>query len=65
MVCLAPPFCRWQPTISLKNGLKLTYHWIKGQLEEEAKEGKIDASKYSRSMVVSGPEALSPCLPCG
>mmetsp|Transcript_21564 Transcript_21564/g.36732 ORF Transcript_21564/g.36732 Transcript_21564/m.36732 type:complete len:412 (-) Transcript_21564:554-1789(-) len=41
----------WQPTISLKDGLKLTYFWIKSQLEEEAKTG-MDASAYSQSMVV-------------
>lgn len=42
----------WQPTISLRDGLKLTYFWIKSQLAEEAKSG-VDPAKYSHSTVVS------------
>lgn len=38
----------WAPSISLADGLKVTYFWIKGEL---AKEGG-DASKYATSHIV-------------
>lgn len=43
----------WEPTIRLQDGLRVTYHWIKGELEREAKEQGKDLSEYSRSMVVT------------
>lgn len=46
----------WAPSISLADGLKVTYFWIKGEL---GKEGG-DVSKYAQSHVVgtSAPIAL-------
>jgi len=46
----------WQPTVSLKDGLKVTYFWIKGQLDKEAKERGVDVSKYSHSTIVKTTE---------
>jgi GDP-D-mannose 3',5'-epimerase len=43
----------WEPTIKLEDGLRVTYHWIKEQLEREAKEQGKDLSEYARSMVVT------------
>mmetsp|Transcript_2550 Transcript_2550/g.5100 ORF Transcript_2550/g.5100 Transcript_2550/m.5100 type:complete len:375 (-) Transcript_2550:404-1528(-) len=37
----------WAPSIKLKDGLKVTYGWIKGQIEKEGG----DASKYSTSTI--------------
>ncbi|KAI3435517.1 hypothetical protein D9Q98_001583 [Chlorella vulgaris] len=42
----------WEPTIKLEDGLRLTYKWIKGELEKESKEGGKDISQYSHSTVV-------------
>jgi len=42
----------WEPTIKLKDGLKLTYFWIKSKLEEEAKSLGKDISEYSASPIV-------------
>lgn len=49
----------WEPTIKLEDGLRVTYGWIKKQLEEEKAKGKSMAD-YSHSMVVqtSAPKAL-------
>lgn len=41
----------WAPSISLKEGLKVTYFWIKGEIEKEAKAG-VKAEEYAKSMVV-------------
>merc|ERR1712226_1493937 len=38
----------WEPTIKIKDGLKKTYFWIKGEIEKEGG----DASSYSKSEVV-------------
>lgn len=50
----------WEPTIKLEDGLRVTYFWIKSQLEEEAKEKGADLSTYAKSTVVStsAPKAL-------
>lgn len=51
----------WAPSIRLCDGLHITYDWIKGELEEEAKvSGNADLSAYSKSSVVatSAPVAL-------
>jgi len=50
----------WAPSIKLADGLKVTYHWIKGELENEAKAGGKDQAEYAKSMVVqtSAPKAL-------
>lgn len=42
----------WEPTIKLRDGLRVTYFWIKSQLEKEAAKG-VDPSKYAHSMVVT------------
>lgn len=43
----------WQPTVSLKDGLRMTYFWIKGQIESEVKQRGADASAaYAHSTVV-------------
>lgn len=41
----------WAPSISIKDGLKLTYEWIKGEIEKEKKSGG-DAKAYASSEVV-------------
>ena len=38
----------WEPTIQIKDGLKKTYFWIKGEIEKEGG----DASAYSKSEIV-------------
>jgi len=43
----------WEPTIKLNDGLKITYFWIKSQLEAEAKEKGVDLATYATSTVVS------------
>lgn len=50
----------WAPSIKLRNGLNITYDWIKGELEKESKDAGKDMTEYSRSMVVqtSAPKAL-------
>jgi len=40
----------WEPTVSLEDGLKVTYPWIKSQIE---KEKDVDQAKYSQSMIVN------------
>lgn len=40
----------WKPTVLIKDGLKKTYFWIKGEIEKEEKEGK--KSNYSTSEIV-------------
>ncbi|KAF0896897.1 hypothetical protein E2562_029585 [Oryza meyeriana var. granulata] len=41
----------WAPTMKLKDGLRITYFWIKEQLEKEKAEG-VDLSAYGSSKVV-------------
>jgi GDP-D-mannose 3',5'-epimerase len=41
----------WEPKITIHDGLKKTYFWIKEQIEQEAQSGK-DASAYSTSEIV-------------
>ncbi|XP_047091074.1 GDP-mannose 3,5-epimerase 2-like [Lolium rigidum] len=41
----------WAPTMRLKDGLRITYFWIKEQLEKERLEG-ADVSAYGTSTVV-------------
>jgi GDP-D-mannose 3',5'-epimerase len=45
-----PPAPRFPPP---QDGLRITYSWIKGELEREAREQGADISQYSRSMVVT------------
>lgn len=40
----------WAPSISINDGLKITYDWIKTQIENERSTGKV--SNYSTSQVV-------------
>ena len=49
----------WEPTVRLADGLRMTYTWIKAQLEEEKRKGG-DSSAYSHSTVVqtSSPREL-------
>lgn len=42
----------WAPSISLKDGLKRTFDWIKLQIEAEKAQG-VDVSQYSQSHVVN------------
>jgi GDP-D-mannose 3',5'-epimerase len=43
----------WQPTVSLRDGLRMTYFWIRGQIEAEVKQRGADAAAlYSSSTVV-------------
>ena len=42
----------WQPTIKLNDGLRLTYSWIKGQIEGEvAAKGAGAAAGYGTSTI--------------
>jgi len=41
----------WEPSISLKDGLRKTYFWIKGEMEMEQANG-VDISMYASSKVV-------------
>ncbi|KAK4527376.1 hypothetical protein GAYE_SCF39G5298 [Galdieria yellowstonensis] len=41
----------WEPKISLAEGLKRTYFWIKSQIEEEIAQGKLN-DEYKTSKVV-------------
>jgi GDP-D-mannose 3',5'-epimerase len=49
----------WEPTVKLADGLKMTYFWIKEQLESERKRGGDD-SAYAKSTIVqtSAPKEL-------
>jgi GDP-D-mannose 3', 5'-epimerase len=40
----------WAPSISIKSGLKVTYDWIKEQIERERADGL--ATNYATSNVV-------------
>jgi GDP-D-mannose 3',5'-epimerase len=42
----------WAPAISLRDGLKRTFDWIKVQLENEKSQG-VDVTQYAQSHVVS------------
>jgi nucleoside-diphosphate-sugar epimerase len=43
----------WQPTVSLRDGLRMTYFWIKDQIAAEVKARGVDAaSAYATSAVV-------------
>lgn len=43
----------WQPTVSLADGLRMTYFWIRGQIQSEIKQRGADAaSAYAHSTVV-------------
>uniref|UniRef100_A0A7S0VEM3 NAD-dependent epimerase/dehydratase domain-containing protein n=1 Tax=Polytomella parva TaxID=51329 RepID=A0A7S0VEM3_9CHLO len=42
----------WEPTVSLKDGLKVTYFWIKEQIEKEKAQKGVDVTRYSSSHVV-------------
>lgn len=50
----------WAPSISLKEGLRKTYEWIKTQVEKEKEQG-IDISAYASSNIVQKrtPEAIT------
>jgi GDP-D-mannose 3',5'-epimerase len=42
----------WAPTISLNDGLRRTYFWIKGQLDQEvAERGEEALNQYQSSMI--------------
>merc|ERR1712013_486061 len=41
----------WEPSISIKDGLRKTYFWIKEEVEKERREGK-NIDNYSKSKVV-------------
>jgi len=42
----------WEPQVNLREGLKRTYDWIKGEIEREKKQGK-NVSIYGHSKVVN------------
>lgn len=44
--------CNWEPSVSLKDGLRITYFWIKEQLEKEAEKKGVDTTKYAHSAIV-------------
>ncbi len=50
----------WAPSIKLEDGLRVTYSWIKGQIEEESKQDGKDVSEYATSTIVqtTAPKAL-------
>jgi GDP-D-mannose 3',5'-epimerase len=41
----------WEPTIQIEEGLKKTYFWIKGEIEQKQKDGK-NISDFSKSEIV-------------
>lgn len=41
----------WEPTMSIADGLRKTYFWIKGEIEKEADAGK-NVADYSVSDIV-------------
>ncbi|KAG2486870.1 hypothetical protein HYH03_014464 [Edaphochlamys debaryana] len=41
----------WEPTVKLRDGLQLTYTWIKEQVAKEESKG-VDASAFSHSTIV-------------
>jgi len=41
----------WVPSISLEDGLRTVYFWLKGNLEKE-KENGVDITKYNTSTIV-------------
>ncbi|GAQ85374.1 dTDP-glucose 4-6-dehydratase/UDP-glucuronic acid decarboxylase [Klebsormidium nitens] len=50
----------WSPTMKLADGLRITYFWIKEQIEKEKAAGVDVASQYAKSTIVgtSAPVAL-------
>merc|ERR1719445_2783875 len=40
----------WEPSTKIVDGLRITYFWIKGEIERERKEGKT--ADYSKSEIV-------------
>lgn len=50
----------WAPSIKLEDGLRVTYSWIKGQIEEETRQGGKDIREYATSTIVqtTAPKAL-------
>jgi len=42
----------WEPTVKLEDGLRITYFWIKKQVEAELKAGK-DQSSFAKSTIVA------------
>lgn len=42
----------WAPSISIRDGLKLTYDWIKEQFDKEVSSGTASAAQYASSTVV-------------
>ncbi|KAJ8493117.1 hypothetical protein OPV22_014838 [Ensete ventricosum] len=53
----------WAPSMKLKDGLRITYFWIKEQIEKEKAQGR-DVSVYGSSKVVGtqAPVQLAPAL---
>jgi len=43
----------WAPSITLKDGLKRLYFWMKGEIEKEKTSG-VDVSVYGHSTIVTG-----------
>eukprot|EP00798_Chlamydomonas_sp_ICE-L_P021893 gene21893-28932_t len=43
----------WEPTVSLKDGIRMTYDWIKGQLASEGGDIAEQNAKYTQSTIVS------------
>jgi len=41
----------WEPSISIIDGLRKTYFWIKEEVEKERREGKV-TNNYNKSEVV-------------
>jgi GDP-D-mannose 3',5'-epimerase len=44
----------WEPSVCLKDGLRLTYNWIKGEIQKERDNGINN--EYARSQVVETSE---------
>jgi len=43
----------WEPTVKLEDGLRITYFWIKKQVEEDFKKTGKDSSAYAKSTIVA------------
>lgn len=48
----------WAPSISLQDGIKVTYEWIKGEVEKEAANGSSTNAYASSEVVVQVTDTL-------
>merc|ERR1712157_473916 len=55
----------WEPTVKLSDGLKITYFWIRDQLQKEGGDvSKYSSSHFVQTTPVSSPRRRSKSLCC-